>query len=107
MLPVINPLDCELTTGCVVGVPLNSSRRTHARSVQIVGGWAGPAGAPAANGSSTALTRLDTSPPTYVTMVLGSYAVGHGRRDGTVGVDKAVVTAAVFSCVVDDNVCAV
>jgi hypothetical protein len=38
--------------------------------------------------------------------VLGSYAVGHGRRDGTVGVDNAVVTAAVFGSVVDDNGCA-
>src|SRR5436309_2763318 len=110
MLPVTNPFVCELITGLMRGDPLNNSRRTHSSSVHTVGGWAGPAGTPAANGSSTALTRLDTKPPTYVTTVLGSYAVGQSRKDGTRGgvtaVVTAVVTAAVFICTVDDNVCA-
>jgi hypothetical protein len=52
------------------------------------------------------LTTLDTRPPTYVTKVAGSNAVGHGRSDGTVGVVTAVVTAAVLTCDVDDIVCA-
>jgi hypothetical protein len=42
-----------------------------------------------------------------VTKVVGSNAVGHGRKDGTVGAVTAVVTAVVLISAVDDNVCAV
>jgi hypothetical protein len=47
----------------MVGVSLNSSRRTHASNAHGDGS-AGRAGIPAANGLSTALTRLDTTPVT-------------------------------------------
>src|SRR5829696_465757 len=84
------------------GDPLNNSRRTHASSVHTVGGSAGGAGNPAANGFNTALTRLDTKPPTYLTTVPGSNAVGHGRKDGTAG----NVTAALWTSSTAENVCA-
>jgi hypothetical protein len=88
------------------GEALNNSRRTHASSVHTVGGSAGAAGRPAAIGLSTALTTLDTRPPTYVITVPGSKAVGRGRNDGTAGGVTAVVTTAVRIFVVDDMVCA-